>query len=117
MAELSYELDVYIHWDFGAAQHGKKKVDSVGSTIKRVQRKGVVARELIYNTSEPYVVTATNFCTTKFNKIKKDFDAIEKKRHEKRVSKGVANSKPKIALKRYFISFICVYKRSIFLPI
>eukprot|EP01084_Bolivina_argentea_P054400 99773_1 len=88
LAELSYELNIYIWWDFFAAQHGKRKVDSIGSTTKRAERKGVLARELIYNTNKPHVVTAANFCTKKFNKRKEQFDAVELKRHQKRLRKG-----------------------------
>ncbi len=59
---------------------------------------------MIYNTSEPHVVTAAKFCTNKFDKHKKKYDTVELKRHQKRIAKGKIDSKPKVALKRKFVA-------------
>eukprot|EP01084_Bolivina_argentea_P126762 224370_1 len=104
LAKISYDLDMFIHWEFGPAQHGKRKVDAFGSMDKRAMRRGVRNKGLIYNTNQTHVVTAANFCTNNWNQHKEKSDAIEMRRHNKRINKGIINSKPKFNLKRSFIA-------------
>ncbi len=68
LAQLAHKLGLDAIWDFGAAQHNKDKVDSIRSGEKRVMRKGVMDRELLYNTKQPHVVHARNFCQKKYDK-------------------------------------------------
>eukprot|EP01083_Nonionella_stella_P277880 944848_1 len=65
LSKIAKELNVWIYWNFGAAQHGKGTPDAEGHVNKTAMRSGVMSHELIYNEHESHVVSAANFMTLK----------------------------------------------------